>query len=30
MMIERDLIGTVQLIRAWGGVSSNGQELIEI
>ena len=30
MMIERDLFGTVRLVRNWGRIGSNGQELVEI
>jgi predicted DNA-binding WGR domain protein len=29
-MIERDLFGTVRLVRNSGRISSNGQELVEI
>jgi predicted DNA-binding WGR domain protein len=30
LMIERDLFGTVRLVRNWGRIGTNGQELIEI
>jgi predicted DNA-binding WGR domain protein len=30
LMIERDLFGTVRLVRNWGRIGSNGQELGEI
>jgi predicted DNA-binding WGR domain protein len=29
-MIERDLFGTIRLVRNWGRIGTNGQELIEI
>ena len=29
-MIERDLFGTVRLVRNWGRIGTNGQELIEV
>jgi predicted DNA-binding WGR domain protein len=29
-MIERDLFGTVRLVRNWGRIGTNGQELVEI
>ena len=29
-MIKRDLFGTVRLVRNWGRIGSNGQELTEI
>ena len=29
-MIERDLFGTVRLVRAWGRIGTNGQELVEV
>jgi predicted DNA-binding WGR domain protein len=28
-MIERDLFGTVRLVRKWGRIGTNGQELVE-
>jgi predicted DNA-binding WGR domain protein len=28
-MIERDLFGTVHLVRNWGRISTNGQEKVE-
>jgi predicted DNA-binding WGR domain protein len=28
-MIERDLFGTVRLVRNWGRIGTNGQELVE-
>jgi predicted DNA-binding WGR domain protein len=30
LMIERDLFGTVRLVRNWGRIGTNGQELAEI
>jgi predicted DNA-binding WGR domain protein len=30
LMIERDRFGTVRLVRNWGRIGSNGQELVEI
>jgi predicted DNA-binding WGR domain protein len=30
LMIERDLFGTVRLVRNWGRIGTNGQELVEI
>lgn len=30
LMIERDLFGTVRLVRNWGFVGSKGQEKVEI
>ena len=29
-MIERDLFGTVRLVRNWGRIGTNGQEPVEI
>ena len=29
-MIERDLFGIVRLVRNWGRIGTNGQELVEI
>jgi predicted DNA-binding WGR domain protein len=29
LMIERDLFGIVRLVRNWGRIGSNGQELVE-
>jgi len=29
-MIERDLFGTVRLVRNWGRIGTNGQELVEV
>jgi predicted DNA-binding WGR domain protein len=29
-MIERDLFGTVRLVRNWGRIGTSGQELVEI
>ena len=29
-MIERDLFGTVRLVRNWGRIGTNGQELVGI
>jgi predicted DNA-binding WGR domain protein len=30
LMIERDLFGTVRLVRNWGRIGPKGQELVEI
>ena len=30
LMIERDLFGTIRLVRNWGFVGSKGQENVEI
>ena len=30
LMIERDLFGTIRLVRNWGRIGSNGQERVEI
>lgn len=30
LMIERDLFGTVRLVRSWGRIGTNGQEKVEI
>lgn len=30
IMIERDLFGTVRLVRSWGRIGTNGQEMVEI
>ena len=30
LMIERDMFGTVRLVRNWGRIGTNGQELVEI
>jgi predicted DNA-binding WGR domain protein len=30
LMIERDLFGTIRLVRNWGYVGSKGQEQVEI
>ena len=29
-MIERDLFGTIRLVRNWGRIGTNGQERVEI
>jgi predicted DNA-binding WGR domain protein len=29
-MIERDLFGTVRLVRNWGRISTKGQEMVEV
>jgi predicted DNA-binding WGR domain protein len=29
-MIERDLFGTIRLVRNWGRIGTTGQELVEI
>lgn len=30
LMVERDLFGTVRLVRSWGRIGTNGQELVEV
>jgi predicted DNA-binding WGR domain protein len=30
LMIERDLFGTVRLVRNWGRIGTKGQELVEV
>jgi predicted DNA-binding WGR domain protein len=30
LMIERDLFGTVRLVRNWGRIGTRGQEMVEI
>ena len=30
LMIERDLFGTVRLVRNWGRIGTSGQELVEV
>ncbi len=30
LMIERDLFGTIRIVRHWGRSGTNGQELVEI
>ncbi len=30
LMIERDLFGTVRLVRNWGRIGTKGQELVKI
>ena len=30
LMIERDLFGTVRLVRNWGRIGTNGRELAEV
>jgi predicted DNA-binding WGR domain protein len=30
LMIERDLFGTIRLVRHWGRIGTNGQEKAEI
>ncbi|WP_114189240.1 WGR domain-containing protein [Microvirga aerophila] len=30
LMIEQDLFGTVRLVRNWGRIGTNGQDLVEI
>ena len=30
LMIERDLFGSVRLVRNWGRIGTNGQELVEV
>jgi predicted DNA-binding WGR domain protein len=29
LMIERDLFGTIRLVRNWGRIGTNGQEMVE-
>ena len=30
LMFERDLFGTVRLVRNWGRIGTTGQELVEV
>ena len=30
LMIEKDLFGTVRLVRNWGRIGTNGQEMVEV
>ena len=30
LMVERDLFGTIRLIRNWGRIGTTGQELVEV
>ncbi len=30
LVIERDLFGTIRLVRNWGRIGTNGQELVEL
>ena len=30
LMIERDLFGTVRLVRNWGWIGTNGQKMVEV
>lgn len=30
LMIERDLFGTIRLVRNWGRIGTGGQELVEV
>jgi predicted DNA-binding WGR domain protein len=30
LMIERDLFGAVRLVRNWGRIGTNGQEMVEM
>ena len=30
LLIERDLFGTIRLVRNWGRIGTNGQELVKI
>jgi predicted DNA-binding WGR domain protein len=30
LMIERDLFGTVRLVRNWGRIGTKGQEFVEV
>jgi predicted DNA-binding WGR domain protein len=30
LLIERDLFGTIRLVRNWGRIGTSGQELVEV
>jgi predicted DNA-binding WGR domain protein len=30
LMVERDLFGTIRLVRTWGQIGTNGRELAEV
>jgi predicted DNA-binding WGR domain protein len=30
LMVERDLFGTIRLVRNWGRIGTNGQKLVEV
>ena len=30
LLIERDLFGTIRLVRSWGRIGTNGRELVEV
>jgi predicted DNA-binding WGR domain protein len=30
LMIERDLFGTIRLVRNWGRIGTGGQEMVEV
>jgi predicted DNA-binding WGR domain protein len=30
LLIERDLFGTIRLVRNWGRIGTNGRELVEV
>jgi predicted DNA-binding WGR domain protein len=30
LMVERDLFGTIRLVRNWGRIGTNGQQLVEV
>jgi predicted DNA-binding WGR domain protein len=30
LMVERDLFGTIRLVRNWGRIGTDGQELVEV
>jgi predicted DNA-binding WGR domain protein len=30
LMVERDLFGTIRLVRSWGRIGTHGQELVEV
>jgi predicted DNA-binding WGR domain protein len=30
LMVERDLFGTIRLVRSWGRIGTNGQELVQV
>jgi predicted DNA-binding WGR domain protein len=30
LMVERDLFGTIWLVRSWGRIGTHGQELVEV
>jgi predicted DNA-binding WGR domain protein len=30
LLVERDLFGTIRLVRNWGRIGTNGRELVEV